>query len=175
VRTLPCSISTSFLVLINKRIHTLHNQQKYFYYFISYLPFSKIIQPSTGIWQCFTCLHCHHIRYTRNHQCRLLVCHIRELVVQAVMTQKVCKVIKHNLLLMVSVSNVEYVHYQSFGNADPKKYCDNSKITILYHPVLLMPKQKLMYISVLLNVFKCKKYSLMVLDLGTHLLIVFPF
>jgi len=131
VRTLPCSISTSFLVLINKRIHTLHNQQKYFYYFISYLPFSKIIQPSTGIWQCFTCLHCHHIRYTRNHQCRLLVCHIRELVVQAVMTQKVCKVINCNLLVMVLISDMEYICFSSIGDTDPINCSDISKIAIL--------------------------------------------
>jgi len=117
---------------------------------------------TSGRLLCFTCLHCHHIRCTRNHQCRLLVCHVRELVVQAVMTQKVCKVINCNLLVMVPISNVESVCFPSISDTDPKNCCDHLKIAILYLPLCLS------------IVFKCKKYLSISVGLGTRLLIVFP-
>jgi len=100
---------------------------------------------------CFQCLSCHYLGCTRNHQHRLFRCHVWKLVIQTVMTQKVCKVINCNLLVTVPASKVESVSLPSICDANPKDCCDDSKVTILCLPVLLKPKQELMHMIVLIN------------------------
>jgi len=106
---------------------------------------------TSGRLLCFTFLHCCHIKCTRNHQCRLLICHIRELFVQAVITQKVCKVIDCNLLVTVPISDAESVYFPSISDTYPKNCSDNLKIAILCLPVLLKAKQLLMCMIVSIN------------------------